>query len=308
MDAMSILTNVRVWIFSGMIIGLIFGDIGGENDATILTIFLMTMMCFSLSGLKFNKDDLGEYKKKVAIAVICSSLISFGITILVGLFYGKDMWNGWVILACVPCAISVVSGTLMAKGDMKLITLSITAVYILALVLTPVLSYLLIGDAIDPLQILKYVLLFILVPFIVSRIIGKIGIPSNANHIIINICFFVFVIISFGRCREILIDYPLIALAVIAGCAVRIFGVFFASEYGMRKIGVRRDTRIPYIFMLFWKNSGLALTMTMVLFPNEAYAIIPPAISMFVENIFFIFFIWYYEKRMPPETAVAGTY
>ena len=177
----------------------------------------------------------------------------------------------------------------------------------LALIITPVLSYLLIGDAIDPMQILKYVLLFILFPFIISRLIKGIGIPANANHIIINICFFVFVIISFGRCRDILIDYPVIALAVLAGCAVRIFGVFFASEFGMRKMGVKRDTRSPYIFMLLCKNSGLALTMTMVLVPDEAYAIIPPALSMFVENIFFIFFIWYYEKRVPPETSAPVT-
>ena len=121
MNAMPILLNVRYWILAALVIGFIVGDIGGEYDAILIIIFLMIMMCFSLTKRQFVKEDLAHYKKYVVLSVFLCSIVATLITLAVGLMYPKDMWEGWVILACVPCAISVVSGTMFMKGDGKLI-------------------------------------------------------------------------------------------------------------------------------------------------------------------------------------------
>ena len=65
MNAMPILLNVRYWILAAIVIGFIVGDIGGDNDAILLIVFLMIMMCFSLTKLRFVKEDLAHYRRYV---------------------------------------------------------------------------------------------------------------------------------------------------------------------------------------------------------------------------------------------------
>ena len=65
MNAMPILLNVRYWILAAIVIGFIVGDIGGEYDKILLIVFLMIMMCFSLTKLVFVKEDLAHYRRYV---------------------------------------------------------------------------------------------------------------------------------------------------------------------------------------------------------------------------------------------------
>ena len=301
MNAMAIVLNVRYWILAAIVIGFIVGDIGGDNDAILLIIFLMIMMCFSLTKLRFVKEDLAHYRRYVVLSVFLCSFAATLITLGVGLMYPKEMWNGWVILACVPCAISVVSGTMFMKGDGKLIMISLSVIYFLAIVLTPLFSYLLIGNAIDPLEIVKYVLLFVLIPLIVSVPLRKVGVPENANTIIINFTFFMFALIAIGRSRDFFFDDIGLALSVIGATAIRIAVVHLLFEYSMRHAGMPRENRIPFSLLLIWRNSGLALAMVLLLFPGENMALAPASISMIFEQFYFMFMMWYYEKVVPPE-------
>ena len=304
MNAMTILLNVRYWILAAIVIGFIVGDIGGDNDAILLIIFLMIMMCFSLTKLRFVKEDLAHYRKYVVLSVFLCSFVATLITLGVGLMYPKEMWNGWVILACVPCAISVVSGTMFMKGDGKLIMISLSVIYFLAIILTPLFSYLLIGNAIDPMEIVKYVLLFVLIPLIVSVPLRKVGVPENTNTIIINFTFFMFALIAIGRSRDFFFDDIVLALSVIGATAIRIAVVHLVFEYSMRHAGMPRENRIPYSLLLIWRNSGLALAMVLLLFPGENMALAPASISMIFEQFYFMFMMWYYERVVPSaETA-----
>ena len=303
MNAMPILLNVRYWILAAIVIGFIVGDIGGDNDAVLLIIFLMIMMCFSLTKLRFVKEDLAHYRKYVVLSVFLCSFVATLITLGVGLMYPEEMWNGWVILACVPCAISVVSGTMFMKGDGKLIMISLSVIYFLAIILTPLFSYLLIGNAIDPLEIVKYVLLFVLIPLIVSVPLRRVGIPENANTIIINFTFFMFALIAIGRSRDFFFDDIVLALSVIGATAIRIAAVHLVFEYSMRHAGMPRENRIPYSLLLIWRNSGLALAMVLLLFPGENMALAPASISMIFEQFYFMFMMWYYERVVPPSEA-----
>ena len=303
MSAMSIALNVRYWILAAIVIGFIIGDVGGENDAILLIVFLMIMMCFSLTKMEFHRDDLAHYRRSVVLAVFLCSFVATAVTLVVGLFYPEQMWNGWVILACVPCAISVVSGTMFMKGDGKMIMISLSVIYVLAIGLTPLFSYLLIGNAINPLEIVKYVLLFVLIPLLVSIPLRRVGIPDNVNTLIINFTFFMFALIAIGRSRDFFFDDVALALSVIAATAVRIALVHLAFEYTSRHAGLPRKKRIPYSLLLIWRNSGLALAMVLLLFPGETMALAPASISMIFEQFYFMFMMWYYERMVPEESV-----
>jgi len=303
MNAMPILLNVRYWILAALVIGFIFGDIGGEYDAILIIVFLMIMMCFSLTKLKFVKEDLAHYRKYVILSVFLCSFVATLITLGVGLMYPRDMWEGWVILACVPCAISVVSGTMFMKGDGKLIMISLSVIYILAILITPLFSYIIVGNAINPMEIVKYVLLFVLIPIIVSIPLRKAGIPDNANAIIINFTFAMFALIAIGKSRDFFFNDIELALAVIGGTVIRIAVVQILFEYTMRYAGMSRGSRIAYSLLLIWRNSGLALAMVLLLFPDNEMALAPASISMIFEQFYFMFMMWFYEKRVPPEES-----
>ncbi|MBQ6547773.1 MAG: hypothetical protein IJL79_02375 [Candidatus Methanomethylophilaceae archaeon] len=303
MSAMSIALNVRYWILAAIVIGFIIGDVGGENDAILLIVFLMIMMCFSLTKMEFHRDDLAHYRRSVVLAVFLCSFVATAVTLVVGLFYPDQMWNGWVILACVPCAISVVSGTIFMKGDGKMIMISLSVIYVLAIGLTPLFSYLLIGNAINPLEIVKYVLLFVLIPLLVSIPLRRVGIPDNVNTLIINFTFFMFALIAIGRSRDFFFDDVALALSVIAATAVRIALVHLVFEYTSRHAGLPREKRIPYSLLLIWRNSGLALAMVLLLFPGETMALAPASISMIFEQFYFMFMMWYYERMVPEESV-----
>ena len=302
MSAMSIALNVRYWILTAIVIGFIFGDIGGEYDEILLIVFLMIMMCFSLTKLEFVKEDLMHYKKYVLLSVVLCSFIATLVTLGVGLMFPEEMWKGWVILACVPCAISVVSGTMFMKGDAKLTMISLSVIYILAILLTPLFSYLLLGNAIDPMRIVMYVLLFVLIPLIVSVPLRKVGIPENANTLIINFTFFMFALIAIGRCRDFFFDDLGLVAVVIGATAIRIAVMHLLFEYSMRYAGMSRENRIPYSLLLIWRNSGLALAMVLLLFPKEEMAQAPASISMIFEQFYFMFMMWYYERIVPPSS------
>ena len=303
MNAMPILLNVRYWILAALVIGFIAGDIGGEYDAILIIVFLMIMMCFSLTKLQFVKEDLAHYRNYVILSVFLCSFVATLITLGVGLLYPRDMWEGWVILACVPCAISVVSGTMFMKGDGKLIMISLSVIYILAILLTPLFSYVLIGNAINPMEIVKYVLLFVLIPIIVSIPLRKANIPNNANTIIINFTFSMFALIAIGKSRDFFFNDIELAMAVIGGTVIRIAVVQILFEYAMRYAGMSRGSRIAYSLLLIWRNSGLALAMVLLLFPDNEMALAPASISMIFEQFYFMFMMWYYEKRVPPEES-----
>ena len=300
MSAMSIALNVRYWILAAIVVGFIIGDIGGKNDALLLIIFLMIMMCFSLTKLRFVKDDLAHYKRALLLSILLCSFIATLVTLGVGLMFPEQMWEGWVILACVPCAISVVSGTMFMKGDGKMIMISLSVIYILAIVLTPVFSYLLIGNAIQPFEIAKYVLLFVVIPLIISVPLRMARIPDTANTLIINFTFFMFALIAIGRSRDFFFDDLSMAAIVIGATAIRITVVHLLFEYSMRYAGMPRENRIPYSLLLIWRNSGLALAMVLLLFPDEDMALAPASISMIFEQFYFMFMMWYYERIVPP--------
>jgi len=48
-----------------------------------------------------------------------------------------------------------------------------------------------------------------------------------------------------------------------------------------------------------WKNSALAMAMTMILI-STTHSVLPSALSLPLEMTWFMFMMWYYSKRCPP--------
>jgi len=290
-------TDVRWYIVSALIIGLAIGDTG--HAPTIAMVTLMVLMCVSLQGLAFSRSDITGNKKEMILGIAACYLVAGGVTLLVGSFYDHDLWIGWVMMAAVPCAVSVTTGTLILKGNTKLAMITTAAIYLIALAAMPAMTKVFIGEAVSPTEVLKYVALFVVIPLLISVPLKKVTINVDAKAVSINIMFFILVMVTFGSNKEFILGEPGTVLWVAAGCLVRIAAVALVMELILKWVGMRRDSRIPILLLSIWKNSALAMSMTMILITTPG-SVLPPALSLPIEMIWFMVMMWYYSKRCPP--------
>ncbi len=295
---MNKILDVKLWIVVAIILGLVFG-FDHPDAPSMLIITLMLQMTLALQGLKFDFSDMKDNRKGVIFCLILCFVLNSGITLLTGLLFIDDeaLWYGWVMLASVPCAISVMTTAFYLKGDMKLSMLSFSMIYIVALVFTPVLTHVLMGEAASWLKILEYVLLFVVIPIAIDVPLNKITIPPLVKIIAMNIILLCMVFISVGFRRDYIISNPDVALWLLLANLVRIFIPCFILLFLLKKIGVDRDRSVVYCSMATWRNSGLATTLCIVMFsttfPN---ALLPAVLSLMVENLWFVIFQASYDK------------
>lgn len=301
MAIVDVLGDLKVWIAFGFIAGLAVGPVG-DRASTIMIIVLVLQMTVSFKGLSFVKGDMSEYGRPMIWGIVCCFLVNSGITILLGYFFipvSTAMWYGWVMLAAVPSAVSVVSASLYLKGDTKVTVLMTGAIYIAALALTPLISWIFMGSAVSSFEILKYILLFIAVPLVGSRILKHFSLPIKGKIIFINLMMATLLFLALGSNRNYIFSQTDIIFWVILVCVIRTFVLGLSMTYLLKRKGADRDMSMIYILFSVWKNSGMATSLSMVLFTGMPEAAVPGAVSLVIESIWFSIFTSYGEKLWP---------
>lgn len=308
MAAVNILSNVGVWIIMGIICAIVIGPLG-DISSTLIVIVLIIQMTLSMDGLSFSSKTIRENKKAITYSLIAC----FGISTIAALLLGSlfienypEIWKGWVMLAAVPCAVSVVTVSFFSKGNTAMCVLSLVVIYLLALAVTPLITLTFIGESVSVPKILSYVVLFIAVPIAASFPLKKVNISRTVRIVVINAMLFFLVFMSLGQNREYLFSETGVVFLVAAACAVRVFAVSFIVLYLLKKRGAGRDNSMVYVPMAVWKNSGLGVTLCFVLFGNMAEAAIPCAISLLVELLWFAVMTNYIEKIWPSSSGTAS--
>jgi len=301
MAASNALSNMSLWIALGVVFALIVGPIG-DFSSTLLIAVLIIQMTLSMDGLTFSKENFKKNRKQILFAVAACFIISMGVTLAVGYFFVSDypnIWNGWVLLAAVPCAVSCVTMSFLLRGNTLMCVIALAVIYFIALVLTPTLTRMIIGESVSVLKIFSYVILFVVIPMAASVPMKKVKISRAVRVMAINVLIFMMVFLALGQNREHLFSAPGIVVLVIAACVIRIFGVSLVMLYLMKKKGTSRENAMVYLPMAVWKNSGLATTLCFVLFGSSAEAAIPCALSLLVEVLWFAVISNYMDKLWP---------
>ncbi len=265
-------------------------------------------MSVALDGIRFSGSDFSADRKQILGCVLACFGINTGMTLLIGLAFIDDssLWTGWVMLASMPCAVSVVVSSLVMKGDTKMSVLALTVIYVIALVLTPVLTWAVLGSAVDPLEILKYIALFIVIPFALSHLVRRLKLKSEAKSVFINVMMMLMVLIGLGSRRDYIFDNLDIVLWLSVACIVRAFVVGFVMIWAMGRAGVRREDGVEYLVMGVWKNSGMSISMTMALFGAVMpEAVLPCIVSLVIESVWFAVMTKVMERAWPLEPAAA---
>ena len=289
------LTNVKYWIVAALAFGLVIGDIGSIAQIIVM-VTLIAMMTASLIGLEIKREDVTRRKSELVFAVICCYGIASAAVLLSGMLLEDNLWSGWVLIASVPCAVSVISATLIMRGDVKLSITAVTLIYIVALVFTPLFTKVMLGNAVSPFEIVKYVVLFVFLPLLISIPLKRVRIPPKEKNVLINACFFILIGIAFGVNRDVIFGETMLVTTTIAASLIRIVAVFLIMEMVLRRIGMVWNLRVVFVLIAVWKNSALAMTLTLILIP-DAEAAMPAAILVPMETIWLMFMIWYYRRE-----------
>ncbi|MDR0523699.1 MAG: Na+-dependent transporter [Candidatus Methanoplasma sp.] len=297
-----VFANVRIWVALGIACGLIFGSLGPETPTMVIAV-LMVQMVLSMDGVSFKRADLKGRGRDVAAAVLVCYAAGGGMCVLCGLLFLGDapIWKGWALMAAMPCAVSSITISLFARGNLRLSILSMTAVYLLSLATAPLVTLALIGDAVSPLQIFKYVVLFIAVPLALNVPIGRANIDRRVKVSIINVMIFLLIMLSLGHNRGYVLSEPGAVLAMFALNIARIFGATLLMVRVFKKRGTDRSRGIIYVSMAVWRNSGLAMSLCMVLLADASEAVIPAMTAIVAEMIWFAVIIDYLNKRWPAD-------
>ena len=305
MTLLNIITDVKVWVLIGLILGITIG-FEHPSAATILMLVLIIQMTLSLDGLAFRKEDFKDDAKGILLNVVFCFVVNTGLTLITGLFFIDDtaLWYGWIMLSSVPCGVSVVSAALLMKGDTKLAVLSLTVIYIVALGLTPLITHLLIGNAVSPLEVLRYILMFILIPFILTIPLKRLHLPRVPKVIGINIMMMLMIFIGLGSRRDYIFTEPMVVVWIVIACLFRIFAFSTILTIILKKIGTDRGSAITHVSMAFWKNSGMATSMTMALLATVyPSAVLPCIVSLVMEAAWFAIFNALITKIWPAESS-----
>lgn len=298
MAVVDVLSDLRVWIAFGFIAGLIVGPVG-DQASTFMIIVLILQMTVSFEGLSFVRRDVSEHGKPMMWGLACCFLVNSVMTILLGSFFipvSTALWYGWVMLAAVPSAVSVVSASLYLKGNTKATVLMTGAIYFAALLITPLISWVFIGSAVSPFEILKYILLFIAIPLTASQILKRFSLPVKGRIIFINMMMAILLFLALGSNRDYIVSQTDIIFWIILVCIIRTFVLGTLLTYLLRHRGVNRDMGMIYVLFSVWKNSGMATSLSMVLFTGMAEAAVPGAVSLVIESVWFSIYTGYGEK------------
>jgi len=288
---MKFLSSFSFIVSIAIVFGLIIGRIPYGN--LIATLSLIGAMSISISNIPLKLKDFDG--KKTAIALILNYFFLSSIIILFSLpFRTTPLFPGFIVMAAAPPAVAVLPLSKIAGGNEKLSLFSLVISYMAAMAIMPVLIYIVFLKMVNPLDLLKYVLILILLPIIISRFI----IIKHSTDII-NIFFFFVMFPIIGANRNFIFTDAETLFTISLMMAFRTILTGWIAKHAMEKRYGRKDA-VSYSLFASFKNEGLVMILSASLFGEKA------AIPAIIATIFEIAWVAILElktrfsnRRMP---------
>lgn len=253
-----ILLSFSVMVALGIILGLLTGGFPWFN-AEITTIALFIAMTFSLQQISIRKTVKQASKQIMVLSFFVHFIVLSGIILFFGSFFSPVLWGGFVVMAAVPPAVAVVPVTKILKGNVSQTIVSLSFLYLVSLVLTPLILFVFLGEQVSVWKMLETVIEFIILPLLFSRIIRRIRFSTKQGNLIVNLCFFIVMFGVVGLNRMALFLDALLLLLLIFVIMLRTIGTALAVFIIGEKKRMDRDTIIPLALFASFKNDGLGL-------------------------------------------------
>ncbi|MFQ5838084.1 MAG: hypothetical protein ACE5HJ_04800 [Thermoplasmata archaeon] len=264
----------------GLGIGLTLG-FTFEGMGLAAMVALASLMTFSLVDIRLG--GFGEALRFTPIALVLNFLLHPALLLLAGILTPDILWQGWVIMAAVPPAISIVPFTSMLRGDLKVSVASTGLLYILSLGLTPLIALLLLGVEVSPWALISAVLVLILLPLLLSRAVASRAVRPDRVKVLRNLSFAALTFLVGAANQRVILEDPFLALYALGGSAGVVIASFGLSWVLLLRVDLGK--RISLVLFSGYKNSGLAATVALALLGPSA--VVAPTM-MILFQIFWI--------------------
>jgi len=271
---------------TAMVIGGFPNDLVLTNS-NIATISLVAMMSISLTSLELRGLKLASHSSAILRAFMLSTLLASGSTMLLAFLFQGDLRAGWIMVAAAPSAVSLVAFTYLMKGDLEPTLVSTAALYLIALVFTPMITLIFLGESIEVTVLLTYIGLMILLPMLISRPLRRLNIHQGDKAALVNTCLFVLIVAVAGPNRDIFFNEWGLLAGLLLVAVLRIFGIGLLWDRYLRFRKVPREQRVPEVLFATHKNNGMAATMAIALVGAEAT--VPATVCVVVDIVWLIF-------------------
>lgn len=253
---------------------------------------IMTVSVTQISLKEFV--PLKSIVRPMLLAVAFNYLILSTVILLLAwwLMPDEELWTGFVILAAVPPAVAVIPFTYILAGNTTLSLIGVIGGYLAALVITPVMARLLVGESFaQPLQLLTILGELIVLPLLLSRLLLRLRLARHIDRwrgTIVNWGFFIVIFTVVGLNRDVFLGEPVVLGLTAAVSVASTFLLGYLIEFTLKKLGVNEATRVSLMLMGTMKNGGLAAGITLALFSERAsvpMAVITPFSILYLVSL-----------------------
>lgn len=279
--------------------GLLLGD-RTKLLADLSVYSLALVMVFSTTGFSFRSwIPFQNALKPLAVSALLNYFV-FG-AVLLGLawvfFRGEDYsayFTGFVLLAAAPPGPSAVPFASMLKGDDHFSVTGVFGLHILAMLFTPVILLIFVGQAlIHPTAILKILVQLILIPLIISRFLRHPSVLPRVELVrdsIIKWGFFLVVTPIMGMSAGLFFSQPVsvLKISVVVVVAMYLLGILY--HVLMRRMGRPRGFIISSTLLMVTKSSAFAAVVAFTFFGSSPGVALPSAVVSLFVTLFIIFY------------------
>lgn len=302
--------NHRDFILAlALVAGLILGD--KTRLISDFSIWILSViMVFALTSFSFRSwIPVKSVVKPILISILLNYIIFGSFVLVLGWFLFKhgeynDFYIGLVLIAAAPPGPSIIPFSAMLKGNNRFSVTGVFGVYFTAIIITPLMLLLLLGESlINPISILKILLTLIVFPLLISRLLRHksiLPVIEKTKNTIMKWGFFVVIMIIVGTSSKIILSEPFSVLMISLVFFISMYLLGAAYHLLMKKAGKKLDIIISSTFILAVKSSAFSAVTALTFFPDRPDVALPSAVLSVFVTLFIIFysrFIALFEKR-----------
>jgi BASS family bile acid:Na+ symporter len=272
---LGLLGNRNFILVLALFLGLALGQ-GTRWTVGLVLPALALVMVLSMTGVEgelFRSPR--AWLSPLLAGLTMNYVVQGGLTlILSALLIKEDAFRtGFVFLSVVPPAVGVIPFTGFLGGDIEFSILATLGCYLSALIVIPLMLYVLLGFG-GSLQVklLATMAQVIIIPLILSRVLVRTGAAKRMAKVrgpLMNWCFFLVIYTTVGLNRQVFFSQSLslVPVAVLAVATTFLLGT--AIERVGRFIKLDSKRIISMVLLGTSKNAGLAAGLALTLFGRE---------------------------------------
>jgi bile acid:Na+ symporter, BASS family len=278
-----------------MILALLLGLLAGKGAHWTQPMVLPALAVIMTLSTTEVKNDIFRSGRELWLPSLYALFLNYLLlgTVLLGLSFllvqEPDIHAGFVLLVAMPPAIAVIPFTDFLKGNTSFSLIGTMACYLGALIITPVISWGLLGAGFfNPVTLIMVILELILLPLIVSRILLWTSLADRLQPIkgaITNWGFFIVTYTIVGLNQDLILHQPLTLAPVAAIAMISTFLLGWLIERLGRLWGIDPPTIISLVLLGTLKNYGIAGGLALTLLSQKT------AIPATVSTVFMVVYI-----------------